>query len=81
MLIKSKGSPFYIFRQYATFSESSFFFKKVLRFLSLRYSADFRRSRLVFRQITDLTLYVALFVHCALDQKYLLFDFERVKAF
>ena len=52
MLIKPKGSPFYIFRHYATFSErkiiSSFFFKKnVLRFLSLRYSADFRRSRLV----------------------------------
>ena len=47
----SKESPF---RHYATFSErkkskiSSFFPKKnVLRFLSLRYSADFRRSRLV----------------------------------
>ena len=56
MLIKPKGSPFYIFRHYATFSErkksniSSFFSKKVLRFLSLRYSADFRRSRLVYSQ-------------------------------
>ena len=51
MLIKPKGSPFNIFRHYATFSERkkskiSSFFKK-LRILSLRYSADFRRSRLV----------------------------------
>ena len=35
--------------------------KNVLRFLSLRYSADFRRSRLVFRQTTDLTLIGQLF--------------------
>ena len=55
MFINQKGSPFYIFRHCATFSErekfskiSSFFPKKVLRFLSLRYSADFRRSRLVY---------------------------------
>ena len=54
MFINQKGSPFYIFRQYATFFErknskvSSFFSKKnVLRFLSLRFKADFRRSRLV----------------------------------
>ena len=41
---------------------SSFFFKKsLLRFLSLRYSADFRRSRLVFLQTTDLTLKGPLF--------------------
>ena len=46
--------PFYIFRHYATFSERKkiknfkFFFKKsLLRFLSFRYSADFRRYRLV----------------------------------
>ena len=39
---------------------------KTLRFLSLGYGADFRRSRLFFfRQITELTLYV-LFVHYAL---------------
>ena len=49
-----EGSPFYIFRHYATFlrefffQKFQFFFQKiVLRFLSLRYSADFRRSRLV----------------------------------
>ena len=53
MLIKPKGPPFYIFRHYATFSEKNFknfkffFLKSLLRFLSLRYSADFRRSRLV----------------------------------
>ena len=47
MLIKPKGS-FYIFRHYATFSERKKSFKKsLLRFLSLRYSTDFRRSRLV----------------------------------
>ena len=34
---------------------------KTLRFLSLGYGADFRRSRLVFRQTTELTLYVQLF--------------------
>ena len=52
--MNQKGSPFYIFRPCATFSEgekfskvSSFFSRKVLRFLSLRYSADFRGSRLV----------------------------------
>ena len=49
-----KGTPFYIFRHYATFSvgknfskKSIFFEKNVSDFLSLRYSADFRRSRLV----------------------------------
>ena len=53
MLIKPKGSPFYIFRHYATFSEkkskilSLFFKKSLLRSLRLRYSADFRRSRFV----------------------------------
>ena len=52
---KSKRAPFYIFRHYATFFErkkskiSSFFQKNVLRFLSLRYSADFRRSHLVLK--------------------------------
>ena len=39
----------------------SIFFQKVLRFLSLRYGADFRRSRLVFLQMTDLTLIGPLF--------------------
>ena len=55
MLINPEGSPFYIFRHYATFFERKnifqkfqFFSKKnLLRFLSLRYGADFRRSRLV----------------------------------
>ena len=55
VFINQKGSPFYIFRHCATFSERIFFFenfkffskKNVLRFLSLRYSADLRRSRLV----------------------------------
>ena len=54
MLINPEGSPFYIFRHYATFFErkkfskiSIFFQKFFLRFLSLRYGADFRRSRLV----------------------------------
>ena len=46
-----KGPPFYIFWHYATISErkniQKFFEKFFLRFLSLRYSADFRRSRLV----------------------------------
>ena len=53
---KSRISPFYIFRHYATSFERKIFFKNfnffskksVLRFLSLRYGADFRRSRLVF---------------------------------
>ena len=72
MLIKPKGSPFHIFWHYATFSERKkfknfkFFFKKrLLCFLSLRYSADFRRSRLVFfflRQTTILTLMGPLFL-------------------
>ena len=55
MLMNPKGSPFYIFRHYVTFSErkklkiSNFFYtKSLLRFLSLRYSADLRRSRLVY---------------------------------
>ena len=54
MLIKPKGSPLLPFRHYATFSERKkiqkfkvFFKKSLLRFLSLRYNADFRRSRLV----------------------------------
>ena len=50
-----KGPLFYIFRYCATFSGRKFFFenfkffskKNVLRFFSLRYSADFRRSRLI----------------------------------
>ena len=52
MLINPKGSPLLLFS--ALFLEEIFFqklqvfFRKiVLRFLSLRYSADFRRSRLV----------------------------------
>ena len=49
---KSRRVPFYIFRHYATFFERKkfktfTFFQNVLRFLSLRYSADFRCSRLV----------------------------------
>ena len=55
VFINQKGSPFYIFRHCATFSERKIFLenfkffskKNVLRFLSLRYSADLRRSRLV----------------------------------
>ena len=41
-----------------------FFEKNAVGFLSLRYSADFRRSRLVFlffRPTTELTLYVPPF--------------------
>ena len=50
--INQKGSPFYNFRRYATFFEKNqkfqdFSQKNVLHFLSFRYSADFRRSRLV----------------------------------
>ena len=45
-------------------SASLFKILKTLRFLSLRYSADFRHSRLVhLRQTKKLTLYVPLFVH------------------
>ena len=54
MLINTERSPFYIFRHYATFFQRKkfqkfqvFFERIVLRFLSLRYGADFRRSRLV----------------------------------
>ena len=55
MLINPKGSPFLHFLVLCDFFEriffskiTSFFPKKnVLRFLSLRYDADFRRSRLV----------------------------------
>ena len=56
VLINPKGSPFYIFRHCATFSEKKFKFfpKNVLRVLSLRYSAVFRRSRLVFHKIGSL---------------------------
>ena len=49
-----KGPPFIFFRYFAMNwifrkSKSSFFtILKTLRFLSLRYSADFRRSHLVF---------------------------------
>ena len=52
--------PLLHFRHYATFCEREknqkfqvFFLKSLLRFLSLRYSADFRRSRLVYYWITD----------------------------
>ena len=51
---------------------------KPLRFLSLRYSADFRRSRLVLRQTKELTLYVPLFVH--FYHKYSVLDFERIES-
>ena len=59
MFGNQKGPLFYIVRHCATFSErktffktSSFFPKKsILRFLSLRYSADFGRSRLVFLSV------------------------------
>ena len=52
MLIKPKGSLFTFFGTLRHFlkekkSKISSFFQKSLRFLSLRYSADFRRSRLV----------------------------------
>ena len=52
MLINPKGSPFTFFGTVRHFPKEFFFenfhfFQKVLRFLSLRYSADFRRSRLV----------------------------------
>ena len=64
MFINQEGSPFYIFRHCATISErekfskiSSFFPKNVLRFLSLRYSADLRRSRLVETGFGSLPLY------------------------
>ena len=42
------------------FQKFQFFSKNVLRFLSLRYGADFRRSRLVL-QTTDITLIGSLF--------------------
>ena len=54
MLINPKGSPLLhflalcdIFRKKKIQKFQCFSSKKVLRFLSLRYSADFRRSRLV----------------------------------
>ena len=55
MSINPEWSPFYIFWHYATFFERKIVFQKfqvffqkiVLRILSLRYGADFRRSRLV----------------------------------
>ena len=63
MFINQKGSPFYIFRHCAAFSERKnfrkfqvFFQKNVLRFLSLRYSADLRRSRLVLHLIKTFSL-------------------------
>ena len=58
MLINPKGSFF----ERKKFKNFKFFSKKnVLRFLSPRNSADFRRSRLVFfRQAKELTLYVPL---------------------
>ena len=56
MLINPKGSPLLHFSALCDFFLQEFFFQKlqvfskksVLRFLSLRYGADFRRSRLVF---------------------------------
>ena len=55
MLINSKGSPLLHFSALCDFFERNYFFKNYkffskkifLRFLSLRYGADFRRSRLV----------------------------------
>ena len=52
MLIKPKGSPFYIFRHLRHFLKEKIqkfqvFCLKYFAILSLRYSADFRRSRLV----------------------------------
>ena len=60
MFINQKGSPLLhfsalcdIFRKRKIFENFKFFSKKnILRFLSLRYSADFRRSRLVFHILT-----------------------------
>ena len=50
MFINPEGSPFYIFRHYVTLFGNFFPIfsnKNVSGFLSLRYSIDFRRSRLV----------------------------------
>ena len=70
MLINPEGSPFYIFRHYATFFERKQFFQKfqffskknLLRFSSLRYGADFRRSRLVgvYRGLIRLRVFLVL---------------------
>ena len=55
MLINPKGPPFTFFGTMRHFLKEKnlkfpvFFSKNVLRFLSLRYSADFRRSHLVLK--------------------------------
>ena len=59
MFINQKGSPFYIFRHCVTFSRKKnfekfkFFPKNLLRFLGLRFSAGFRRSRFVSETLGD----------------------------
>ena len=47
MFINQKGSPLLHFAALCDIFRIFFFKKNVLRFLSLRYSADLRRSRLV----------------------------------
>ena len=53
MLIDPEGSPFtffgtmLLFLKEKNFQKFQIFFQNVLRFLSFRYGADFRRSRLV----------------------------------
>ena len=70
MFINQKWSPLLlfsalcdIFRKRKIFENFKFFSQKnVLRFLSLRYSADFRRSRLVYpRSTVFLTVFVDVF--------------------
>ena len=65
MLINPKGSPLLHFSALCDFFERIFFqklqvfFKKFfLRFLSLRYGADFRRSRLVFTKFAKHQIYI-----------------------
>ena len=58
MLISPEGSPFTffgtmrLFLKEKNFQKFQIFFQNVLRFLSLRYGADVRRSRVVCRRFS-----------------------------
>ena len=84
---KAQRVPFYNIRHCEIFLNDNFLsskivFLKILRFLSLIYSADFGRSRLVLfwsdhRTHPVSTTFCAL---CTFYQKYVVLDFERIQS-
>ena len=80
-----KGPPFKFFdilQQTEAQRVATVTILKVLRFLSLRYSADFRRSRLVYRKLRRKTKTLLLiFVHDVASKFFLIRSFFSVWKF